>query len=146
MPVKNHEAGLNTLHLNLKNGWMFGLLFVTTICHFLIVPEVLQVRMNINLKSLSMPNQCIGCDNCGESWFLASITCHLLSSIIVSVFCPTPKLHLYSLSSTSFFRLNLQPRSHHLILRTPMLHVLHGVFCRTIENVVLPCSRSTFYM
>lgn len=46
---------------------MFGLLFVTTICHFLIVLEVLQVRMNINLKSLSMPNQCIDCDNCGES-------------------------------------------------------------------------------
>lgn len=45
--------------------------FVTTICHFLMVLEILQVRMDINLKSLIIPNQNVVCDNCTKSWVLA---------------------------------------------------------------------------
>lgn len=46
---------------------MFALLFATMICHFFIVLEVLQVRIIINPKSLTLPNQHVGCDNCTRS-------------------------------------------------------------------------------
>lgn len=46
---------------------MLALLFVTMICHFSIVLQVLQVRIIINPKSLGMPNQHVGCDNCTRS-------------------------------------------------------------------------------
>lgn len=47
---------------------MFALLIVTTTCHFLIALEIIQIRMNINLKSLTIPNQNIGCENGAKIW------------------------------------------------------------------------------